>query len=837
MRNYVIINGVNSNTINGLAINELPPITKPPMRVLQEEIDGRDGDITTNLGYGAYDKVMTIGLFHTFDINQIIAFFNGSGTIVFSNEPDKKYNYKIIDQIDYEKLINFKTATVTLHCQPFKYPLEETPLIIEPTTETLENVTSASIETDENTLSTTLKGNTSQDTTTQGKNMFDGSTMQINKNINGEGVYGDYNGCCASERYINVNPSTTYTFSCNITSYQLRVNKYTSDKTSIERIYQTGGVFTFTTDSNCYYVRLSLYASNSELSSDFLNDKQFQLEQGSSATSYEAFVPDSPSPDYPSPVNVVTGDNEVVVCGKNLFDIGTDLTTDYFITTSNGKYINTTISVSSRFTGSITNNSIVITNTITTNYPWLSKFIKLEKNTQYTIQLQSSSALSPTPIICGANSNTQGTTGTQLGSLSNNVLTFNSGEYDYYWLAIYFGANSNTISNIQIEKRNSSTSYEPYQSQTYPIYLPVENLIGLDTNQYQVNLKAGDKITAKNTTSSSLTLNLYTNYGDTTRNDYWTIGSNATRTIIVAYNTKAIAWNSNVASGGYAWINYGDNINAYYPYGTTPIELCKIGDYQDYIYKDNGTWYLHKEIGKVVLDGTENWQVNGTGTANWFYYYYNGISPKISDGFSNYFTYTPIGSTTTDIGFFLSNNYMRVRTTSEDTTTNFKTWLSNNNTIVYYVLATPTNTIITDTTLISQLEALKGANSYYGVTNINQDNSDLPFMLDITYFKKDTNKVILNNIGNIYSKPTIALEGNGTGGIYLNGNQVFNVTLTDKMTISTKDMEAYNPDTHALLNRAVTGNYNSMTLQPSNNTIKVTGGITKATITDYTRWL
>ncbi len=162
MRNYVIINGVNSNTINGLAINELPPITKPPMRVLQEEIDGRDGDITTNLGYGAYDKVMTIGLFHTFDINQIIAFFNGSGTIVFSNEPDKKYNYKIIDQIDYEKLINFKTATVTLHCQPFKYPVEETPLIVEPTIDTLENVTSASIETNENTLSTTLKGNTSQ---------------------------------------------------------------------------------------------------------------------------------------------------------------------------------------------------------------------------------------------------------------------------------------------------------------------------------------------------------------------------------------------------------------------------------------------------------------------------------------------------------------------------------------------------------------------------------------------------------------------------------------------------------------------------------------------------
>lgn len=130
MRNYVIINGVNSNTISGLAINELPPISKPTMRTYIEEIDGRDGDLVTKLGYGAYDKVMTIGLFHTFDINQVIAFFNGSGTIVFSNEPDKVYNFTILEQIDYEKLINFKTATITIHCQPFKYPLSNTPITL-----------------------------------------------------------------------------------------------------------------------------------------------------------------------------------------------------------------------------------------------------------------------------------------------------------------------------------------------------------------------------------------------------------------------------------------------------------------------------------------------------------------------------------------------------------------------------------------------------------------------------------------------------------------------------------------------------------------------------------
>ena len=128
MKNYVIINGVNSNTITGLAINELPPISKPLMRTYIEEIDGRDGDLVTKLGYGAYDKVMTIGLYHTYDIDQVIAFFNGSGTIVFSNEPTKLYNFEILEQIDYESLIKFRTATITIHCQPFKYPISETPI-------------------------------------------------------------------------------------------------------------------------------------------------------------------------------------------------------------------------------------------------------------------------------------------------------------------------------------------------------------------------------------------------------------------------------------------------------------------------------------------------------------------------------------------------------------------------------------------------------------------------------------------------------------------------------------------------------------------------------------
>lgn len=138
---YVVINGISSKTVNGLLIQSLPPISKPRIRTEIEEIDGRDGDIVTTLGYSAYDKEITIGLHGEYDVDDVIEFFNSSGTIVFSNEPDKYYNFAIYEQIDFDRLIRFKTATVSLHVQPFKYSEDETAI----TNTYAEGTTSASI--------------------------------------------------------------------------------------------------------------------------------------------------------------------------------------------------------------------------------------------------------------------------------------------------------------------------------------------------------------------------------------------------------------------------------------------------------------------------------------------------------------------------------------------------------------------------------------------------------------------------------------------------------------------------------------------------------------------
>lgn len=121
MVNYIELNGEKSTNVKGLMIQSLPPITKPKMRTSTETIDGRDGDVVTKLGYSAYDKQLSIGLHGDFDIDDAISFFDSEGEVVFGNEPDKYYRYSILDQIDFERLVRFRTAKVKLHVQPFKY--------------------------------------------------------------------------------------------------------------------------------------------------------------------------------------------------------------------------------------------------------------------------------------------------------------------------------------------------------------------------------------------------------------------------------------------------------------------------------------------------------------------------------------------------------------------------------------------------------------------------------------------------------------------------------------------------------------------------------------------
>lgn len=123
--NSIIWKNKSSSEIPGLLICELPPISVPKIRRSIIEIEGRDGDIVENLGYESYTKNLSVALTKNYDVNEVINFFTGEGKLILSNEPDKYYNAQIIDSIDFNRLINFKTAKVKFYVQPYKFKLNE----------------------------------------------------------------------------------------------------------------------------------------------------------------------------------------------------------------------------------------------------------------------------------------------------------------------------------------------------------------------------------------------------------------------------------------------------------------------------------------------------------------------------------------------------------------------------------------------------------------------------------------------------------------------------------------------------------------------------------------
>lgn len=179
----------------------------------------------------------------------------------------------------------------------------------------------------------------------------------------------------------------------------------------------------------------------------------------------------------------------------------------------------------------------------------------------------------------------------------------------------------------------------------------------------------------------------------------------------------------NNISGDVEYKVTGEGISESFPLSLGDIELCNISDYKDRIYSQNGEFYLEKKTGKVVFDGGENWSINPSYTYNVFYRTLDNYA-RISNTQTTYCEYYKGIENTAGIVDFGNNynNSIGVRTANDNikdiyisnnsitSASDFKTWLSTHNTVVYYVLATPTTTKITQEnypTLYSQLQAIQ----------------------------------------------------------------------------------------------------------------------------------
>lgn len=109
---------------NGLWINKLPPIVRAAERVKEITIPGREGVLTMLEGEDVYEPVVkkcVVIARNNMDLQKILDWLRGSGEVMFSNEPDKKYFARIAAEVSFSRISNdMSQATVVFACQPFK---------------------------------------------------------------------------------------------------------------------------------------------------------------------------------------------------------------------------------------------------------------------------------------------------------------------------------------------------------------------------------------------------------------------------------------------------------------------------------------------------------------------------------------------------------------------------------------------------------------------------------------------------------------------------------------------------------------------------------------------
>lgn len=332
-----------------------------------------------------------------------------------------------------------------------------------------------------------------------------------------------------------------------------------------------------------------------------------------------------------------------------------------------------------------------------------------------------------------------------------------------------------TLSNIQIEVGSTATSYEPYvggipaPNPDYPQVVQTatgRQVVaisdgGSQSQEYEVNLGKNlfDSTTVTADRYLSDTGSLLDNAG-WAASDYIPIQPNtayttstvtgyglgnlparcyydATKTFISGVShANANPFTNTSPAGAYYMresvskanvdamqVEKGSTATSYAPY-FTPIELCKIGNYQDRIYKSGSDWYLHKATGKAVLDGSGTWyrQTTSGGVNYRFSVRVSDIEQAVTGvvGYSDKLipvttdTYSQDGISGTSSAQRISIRYDSIF--GQMTLDEAKDWLAANPITAYYRLSTPTDTQITNTALIEQLNALAAATTYNGST-------------------------------------------------------------------------------------------------------------------------
>lgn len=369
----------------------------------------------------------------------IYDYYNDTSTTLTPQEKNNKTDYLKETKRLYKEAINLFEEGITDNTplNEYKTKLDNIYNDLPKVTEEGSSITLTSIKPGLIQINS-LKGDTFQQTTT-GKNSFGGYTRTVNTN----GVEFKYlgNGTISAEgeatsnaysitpqqaldgnKYNTVNAGT-YTISKDSSEYDISV--FNDDKTEILTLTTTTLSGTITLSAATKIIIRMKIKSGAKV--NLLG--HIQLEEGSSATSYEPYTGNTiaPNPNYPQTVQTVTGNQTLIRKGKNLFNKNTIIS---------GKRLGTI--------------GQIVTDSGSTN-SFVSDFIPVKGSTFYTKNSPTADAYHRYACYSSNNENS-------FLSYNNNQTYKVPADTKY----IRFTGYLDELNTTQLEQGSTSTTYESY---------------------------------------------------------------------------------------------------------------------------------------------------------------------------------------------------------------------------------------------------------------------------------------------------------------------------------------------------------------------------------------
>lgn len=581
-----------------------------------------------------------------------------------------------------------------------------------------------------------------------------------------------------SVNLVECKPSFKYKIELGNSAYKMKIITYTEAQAFIATHDNLIDGNEVTTEATAKYLSVTIYSTDIlEGTSILLNGTSRSGALTGAELEGNTSQNGTPTPTSPIEVKNVTGEQVVRVCGKNLFDniltsrtingLTIQVAEDKTITINGTISATTTLDLTDAFTlpsgtyifstsksGTINNSCYLIAINTSTNaeifslnlYIASQKTLTLNEDTEVKFRLYSSTDrtftnLKISPMLAkGITASTyekyQGKDyEINLGNIELNKL----GNYQDY---IRKGTGKNLIDLDKFEKGriNNTTGQIEYASNVTSMVVSGQT-ITFEVSQAWNSGIASDFISVE---QGDYTLSYYHDreisiYVDTYDENKNKISRPVAYTRNEAFSTKTFTIDNNSIK----YIRVHFEVNTATTYNVTDLMLEKgttATYYEPYGYKDK--WYIEKNVGKVVLNGTENWLLNSNYTNNVFYItidninktsnvktilsnYYNGVKNQGLADFGNNYNYSICSR-----GYNDAYYHLYISNDSISSVADFKTWLQTNNTRVYYAFANPTYTLIEDENLLNQLEVASHAQTQEGITNI-LVSGNLPATLEI----------------------------------------------------------------------------------------------------------